>query len=71
MLRKINYVFIEDLPSEMDVSNIRTNLEQLRDGFSQFNQITNTVENILGFKEVDDYVDFIEIIQMRIMKKFI
>ena len=26
-LRKINYVFIEDLPSEMDVSNIRTNLE--------------------------------------------
>ena len=60
-LRKINYVFIEDLPSEMDVSNIRTNLEQLRDGFSQFNQITNTVENILGFKEVDDYVDFIEI----------
>ena len=60
-LRKINYVFIEDLPSEMDVSNIRTNLEQLRDGFSQFNQITNTVENISGFKEVDDYVDFIEI----------
>ena len=60
-LRKINYVFIEDLPSEMDVSNIRTNLEQLRDGFSQYNQITNTVENILGFKEVDDYVDVIEI----------
>ena len=45
----------------MDVSNIRTNLEQLRDGFSQLNQITNTVENILGFKEVDDYIDFIEI----------
>ena len=59
--RKINYVFIEDTPSEIDLSNIRTNLEQLRDGFSQYNQITNSVENIIGFKEVDDYVEFIEI----------
>ena len=59
--RKINYVFIEDNPSEIDLSNIRLNLEQLRDGFSQYNQITNSVENIIGFKEVDDYVDFIEI----------
>ena len=59
--RKINYVFIEDAPSETDVSNIRTNLEQLKDGFSQYNQITNSVENIIGFKEVDDYVEFIEI----------
>ncbi len=59
--RKINYVFIEDSPSEIDVSNIRTNLEQLNDGFSQYNQITNSVENIKGFKEVDDFVDFIEI----------
>ena len=59
--RKINYVFIEDTPSEIDLSNIRLNLEQLKDGFSQFNQITNSVENITGFKDVDDYVDFIEI----------
>ena len=59
--RKINYVFIEDAPSETDVSNIRANLEQLKDGFSQYNQITNSVENIIGFKEVDDYVEFIEI----------
>ena len=59
--RKINYVFIEDNPSELDISNIRTNLEQLNDGFSQYNQITNSVENIIGFKEVDDFVDFIEI----------
>ena len=59
--RKINYVFIEDAPSEIDVSNIRANLEQLNDGFSQYNQITNSVENIIGFKEVDDYVEFIEI----------
>ena len=59
--RKINYVFIEDAPSETDLSNIRTNLEQLKDGFSQYNQITNSVENIIGFKEVDDYVEFIEI----------
>jgi len=59
--RKINYVFIEDAPSEIDVSNIRANLEQLNDGFSQYNQITNSVENIIGFKEVDDFVDFIEI----------
>ena len=56
--RKINYVFIEDTPSEIDLSNIRLNLEQLKDGFSQFNQITNSVENITGFKDVDDYVDF-------------
>ena len=59
--RKINYVFIEDAPSEIDVSNIRANLEQLNEGFSQYNQITNSVENIIGFKEVDDFVDFIEI----------
>ena len=59
--RKINYVFIEDTPSEIDLSNIRLNLEQLKDGFSQFNQITNSVENITGFKDVDDYVDFIDI----------
>ena len=59
--RKINYVFIEDTPSEIDLSNIRLNLEQLRDGFSQYNQITNSVENIIGFKDVDDYIDFIEI----------
>ena len=59
--RKINYVFIEDAPSEIDVSNIRANLEQLNEGFSRYNQITNSVENIIGFKEVDDFVDFIEI----------
>ena len=44
----------------MDENNIRTDLEQLRDGFSQMNQVTNSIEEIKGFKDVKDYSEYIE-----------
>ena len=59
--REIEYVYIPDVASSIDENNIRTNLEQLRDGFSQMNQVTNSVEEILGFKDVKDYSEYIEI----------
>ncbi len=59
--RKLEYVFIADVASSIDENNIRTNLEQLRDGFSQLNQVSNNIEEIPGFKNVKDYAEFIEI----------
>jgi hypothetical protein len=59
--REIEYVYIPDVASNLDENNIRTNLEQLRDGFSQMNQVTNSIEEIKGFKDVKDYSEYIEI----------
>ena len=54
-------MYIPDVASNLDENNIRTNLEQLRDGFSQMNQVTNSIEEIKGFKDVKDYSEYIEI----------
>ena len=59
--RKVDYVFIPDVASSIDENNLRTDLEQLRDGFSQLNPVSNTIEDIIGFKNVKDYSEFIEI----------
>ena len=59
--RKLEYVFIPDIASSIDENNIRTNLEQLRDGFSQLNPVSNNIEEKPGFKNVKDYAEFIEI----------
>ena len=59
--RELEYVFIPDIASSLDENNIRTNLEQLKDGFSQLNRVTNLSEEIIGFKDVVDYSEFIEI----------
>ncbi len=59
--RKVEYVFIPDVASSLDEASIRSDLEQLRDGFSQLNQVSNSIEEITGFKDVKDYSEFIEI----------
>ena len=59
--RKVEYVFIPDIASSLDENNLRSDLEQLRDGFSQLNAVSNTIEEIVGFKDVKDYSEFIEI----------
>ena len=59
--RKVEYVYIPDIASNLDENNIRTDLEQLRDGFSQMNQVTNAIEDVVGFKDVKDYSEYIEI----------
>ena len=59
--RKVEYVFIPDTASPLDENNLRSDLEQLRDGFSQLNPVTNSIEEIIGFKDVKDYSEFIEI----------
>ena len=59
--REVEYVFIPDAPSSLDENNLRSDLEQLRDGFSQLNPVSNSIEDIIGFKDVKDYSEFIEI----------
>ena len=59
--RKVEYIYIPDVASSLDENNIRTDLEQIRDGFSQMNQVTNAIEDIEGFKGVKDYAEYIEI----------
>ena len=59
--RKVDYVYIPDIASNLDENNIRTDLEQIRDGFSQMNQVTNAIEDVIGFKDVKDYSEYIEI----------
>ena len=59
--RKVEYVYIPDIASNLDENNIRTDLEQIRDGFSQMNQVTNAIEDVIGFKDVKDYSEYIEI----------
>ena len=59
--KKVEFVYVPDIASEIDVNNIRTNLEQLKDGFDQLNQITNSIEYVEGFSNVKDYSEFIDI----------
>ena len=59
--KKVEFVYVPDIASNIDINNIRTNLEQLRDGFNQLNQITNSTEYVEGFSSVKDYSEFIDI----------
>ena len=59
--KKVEFVYVPDTPSNIDINNIRTNLEQLKDGFNQLNQITNSTEYVEGFSSVKDYSEFIDI----------
>ena len=59
--KKVEFVYVADIASNIDINNIRTNLEQLKDGFNQLNQITNSTEYVEGFSSVKDYSEFIDI----------
>lgn len=59
--KKMEYVFIPDVASELDENNIKINLEQLKSGFNQLNQITNSTEYVEGFESVENYSDFIDV----------
>ena len=59
--KKVEFVYVPDRASDIDINNIRTNLEQLKDGFNQLNQITNSTEYVEGFSSVKDYSEFIDI----------
>ena len=59
--KKVEFVYVPDTASNIDINNIRTNLEQLKDGFNQLNQITNSTEYVEGFSSVKDYSEFIDI----------
>jgi peptidyl-prolyl cis-trans isomerase D len=59
--KEIEYIYIEDIASELDVNNIISNLEQLRDGFNQLNRVTNNVDYVEGFKDTKDISEFIDI----------
>ncbi len=59
--KKVEFVYVADIASDIDINNIRTNLEQLKDGFNQLNQITNSNEYVEGFSSVKDYSEFIDI----------
>ena len=59
--RELEFVFIPDIASEIDQTNLRSNLELLKDGFSQMNKVSNTIEDIVGFKNVINHTEFIDI----------
>ena len=59
--KKVEFVYVPDIASDIDINNIKTNLEQLKDGFNQLNQITNSTEYVEGFSSVKDYSEFIDI----------
>ena len=58
--RIIEYVFVPDIASPLDENNIRTNLESIRDGIIQYNDVTKLVDSIEGFKDVKNIVEFVE-----------
>ena len=58
--RVIDYVFVPDDASNIDENNIRTNLEVLRDGIIQYNDVTKLVDSIEGFKNVKDIPEFVD-----------
>ena len=58
--RIIEYVFVPDDASPLDENNIRTNLESIRDGIIQYNDVTKLVDSIEGFKDVKNIVEFVE-----------
>ena len=59
--KKVEFVYVPDIASDIDENNIRTNLEQLKDGYNQLNQITNSTDYVEGFTSVKDYAEFIDI----------
>ena len=59
--KKVEFIYVPDIASNIDENNIRTNLEQLKNGFNQLNQITNSTEYVEGFANVIDYSEFIDI----------
>ena len=59
--KEIEYIYIQDTASELDINNIISNLEQLRDGFNQLNRVTNNVDYIEGFKDTKEISEFIDI----------
>ena len=58
--RIIEYVFVPDIASPLDENNIRTNLESIRDGIIQYNDVTKLIDSIEGFKDVKNIVEFVE-----------
>ena len=58
--RIIEYVFVPDVASPIDDNNIRTNLESIRDGIIQYNDVTKLVDSIEGFKDAKNIVEFVE-----------
>ena len=58
--RIIEYVFVYDVASPLDENNIRTNLESIRDGIFQYNDVTKLVDSIEGFKDAKNIVEFVE-----------
>ena len=58
--RIIDFVYIQDIASSLDENNIRTNLEALRDGIIQYNDVTKLVDSIEGFKNVKNIPEFVD-----------
>ncbi len=58
--RVIDYVYVPDIASNLDENNIRTNLEVIRDGIIQYNDVTKLVDSIEGFKNVKDIPEFVD-----------
>ena len=70
--RVIDYVYVPWIfPSALDENNIRTNLEVLRDGIIQYNDVTKLVDSIEGFKNVKDIPEFVDTYSEKYMKKYI
>ena len=59
--KEIEYIYIEDTASDLDINNIISNLEQLRDGFNQLNRVTNNLDYVEGFKDTKEISEFIDI----------
>ena len=59
--KEIEYIYIKDNASDLDINNIISNLEQLRDGFNQLNRVTNNVDYVEGFKDTKEISEFIDI----------
>ena len=58
--RIIDFVYIPDVASALDENNIRTNLEAIRDGIIQYNDVTKLVDSIEGFKSVKNIPEFVD-----------
>ena len=58
--RIIDFVYIPDVASALDENNIRTNLEAIRDGIIQYNDVTKLVDSIEGFKNVKNIPEFVD-----------
>ena len=58
--RIIDFVYIPDVASALDENNIRTNLEAIRDGIIEYNDVTKLVDSIEGFKSVKNIPEFVD-----------